>query len=123
MTAPDDSQLADLLDGYLSQLHAGQRPDRAALLREHPELAAPLKCIEALDGLVPPADSDFAPATQLFEDGPLSDADARNGTEAVPYSLPRDFGPYELLAEVGRGGWEWSTRRGKRRWTASWPSK
>ncbi len=85
-------------------LHAGQRPDRAALLREHPELAAPLKCIEALDGLVPPADSDFAPATQLFEDGPLSDADARNGTEAVPYSLPRDFGPYELLAEVGRGG-------------------
>ena len=53
MPSPDDSQLAEILNAYLSQLHAGQRPDREALLREHPDLAASLKCIEALDGLVP----------------------------------------------------------------------
>lgn len=115
MTPPDDSQLADLLDDYLSRLQAGQRPDRAALLREHPELAASLKCIEALEGLVPAAEeqfadsprpnplpegegNDFAPATEVLESGP------RNGAEAAAYNLPRDFGPYELLEEVGRGG-------------------
>ena len=101
---PDDSQLAEILNGYLSQLHAGQRPDRAALLREHPELAASLQCLEALEGLVPPAEDDFAPATEVLESGPRNGSEDPNGTEAVPYSLPRDFGPYELLEEVGRGG-------------------
>ena len=86
MTA-DDPQLADLLDNYLSQLHAGQRPDRAALLREHPGLAPTLKCLEALNGLVPAASDDFVEPPDPFDD-----------------SLPRDFGPYELLAEIGRGG-------------------
>ncbi len=93
MTTPDDPQLLELLDDYLSQLQAGKRPDRAALLREHPELAAPLKCLEALEGLAPaadhgymvPADSDLD--TELYED----------------QDLPRDFGPYQLWAEIGRG--------------------
>ena len=51
MTPPDDPQLLELLDDYLSKLQAGKRPDREALLREHPELAASLKCLEALEGL------------------------------------------------------------------------
>ncbi len=83
----DDPRLAELLDGYLSELHAGRRPDRVALLWEHPELAGPLKCLEALDGLVPVAEDDFVALPDPF-DG----------------SFPRDFGPYQLIAEIGRGG-------------------
>ncbi len=81
----DDPQRLDLLDDYLMQLQAGLRPDRAALLREHPELASSLKCIEALEGLAPPA----AEIDSLLADVP---------------EMPRNFGPYELLEEVGRGG-------------------
>jgi serine/threonine-protein kinase len=91
MNAVDDPELAELLDGYLSQLHAGGRPDRAALLREHPELAGPLKCLDALDGLTSHVPDDFAFLPEPLPD-PFDDC------------LPRDFGPYELLSEVGRGG-------------------
>jgi len=88
MNVPDESQLAELLDEYLSQLQAGKRPDRAALLQKHPELASSLKCLEALDGLVPEGTVDSDPDTLIYED----------------QNLPRAFGPYELLEEVGRGG-------------------
>ena len=85
---PDDPQLLELLDDYLSKLQAGKRSDRAALLAEHPELASSLKCLEALEGLAPAAGAD-------------SDLDL---PEIEEQDLPRDFGPYELLEEIGRGG-------------------
>ncbi len=88
MTPPDDPQLLKLLDDYLSQLQAGKRPDRAALLGEHPELAASLKCLEALECLAPTVGADSDLGTLEFEQ----------------QGLPREFGPYELLEEVGRGG-------------------
>jgi eukaryotic-like serine/threonine-protein kinase len=88
MIAPDDPHLLELLDDYLSQLQGGKRPDRAALLIEHPELAPSLKCLEALNGL--------APAEPIEIDLDVTIVGDR--------ALPRDFGPYELLAEVGRGG-------------------
>ena len=47
-----------IVDDYLSKLQAGKQPDRAALLREHPELASSLKCLEALEGLAPAAGCD-----------------------------------------------------------------
>ncbi|MEN6457472.1 MAG: serine/threonine-protein kinase [Thermoguttaceae bacterium] len=83
--APIDDKALDLLDAYLAQLQAGERPDRAALLGQHPELARSLDCLDALEMLAPPAvDESFTPAN----DG----------------ALPRDFGPYELIREIGRGG-------------------
>jgi len=88
MTPPDDPRLLELLDDYLSRLQAGKRPDRDALLREHPELAASLKCLEALEGLAPAGSTNSDLNTLVYED----------------QDLPRDFGPYELLEEVGRGG-------------------
>ena len=88
MTPPDDPELLGLLDDYLSKLQAGQHPDRAALLREHPELASSLKCLEALEGLAPAAGSEADLDSLLAEE----------------QELPRDFGPYELLEEIGRGG-------------------
>jgi serine/threonine-protein kinase len=88
MTPPDDPQLLELLDDYLSKLQAGQHPDRAALLRDNPELAPALKCLEALEGLAPAASTDADLDSLVCEE----------------QDLPREFGPYEILEEIGRGG-------------------
>ena len=77
---PDEHRLS-ILDAYLAELQAGGRPDRGALLREHPELASALECLDALEVLAPPVERDAATG-----------------------ELPRDFGPYELIREIGRGG-------------------
>ncbi len=90
---PDDQEALDLLDGYLARLQAGEAPDRNALLREHPELASALACLEALEGLAPPPES--------------ADTGHDDDTIDVPSAmgeLPRPFGQYELLGEIGRGG-------------------
>ncbi len=49
---PEENELK-ILDAYLAQLQAGERPDRGAVLREHPELASALDCLEALEKLGP----------------------------------------------------------------------
>ena len=89
---PDDPQAIELLDAYLTQVQAGGPADRAALLRQRPDLASALRCVEALDGLAPPQD---AP--------PLGDAPTFVSWSETD-RLPRPFGPYELLSEIGRGG-------------------
>ena len=85
MNDPCDPNTLELLDQYLAQLQAGLRPDRAALLDEHPELASALTCLEMLEGM----------ASLPLEDTPHP---------SIAAELPRDFGPYQLLAKVGRGG-------------------
>mgnify|MGYP000880642110 CR=1 FL=1 len=88
---PRDEAELEILDCYLAQLQAGEKPDRAALLHQHPELASALNCLEALEKLASPGKS------PRHNDG-ASDA---NPSFA---ELPRDFGPYELIREIGRGG-------------------
>ncbi len=88
---PDENAL-ELLDAYLARLQAGERPDRGPLLQECPELASAVDCLEALEMLAPPV-----AASEPASDG--SDADA-----VAPGRFPRDFGPYELVREIGRGG-------------------
>jgi eukaryotic-like serine/threonine-protein kinase len=85
--SPLDEYALKLLDGYLARLQAGEKPDRETLLQERPELASAIDCIEALEVLAPPARKPVA-----------GDATPSNA------GLPRDFGPYELLCEIGRGG-------------------
>ncbi|MEN6407095.1 MAG: serine/threonine-protein kinase [Thermoguttaceae bacterium] len=69
------------LDDYLAELQAGRRPSRAAILEKHPDLASALDCLDALEKLASPRETE--------DDLPR---------------LPRDFGPYELIREIGRGG-------------------
>jgi serine/threonine-protein kinase len=89
----DDPKALELLDDYTAQLQAGRRPDRAAFLREHPELASAIDCLEALECMAPlPATADF------------SDAATTEETAAEAALPPPNFGPYELLGEIGRGG-------------------
>jgi eukaryotic-like serine/threonine-protein kinase len=92
--SPLDEKALNVLDDYLARLQAGERPDRDALLCEHPELASALDCLDALEQLAPPARKE---ATH-------SGADADTSPTVDWGQLPRDFGPYELIREIGRGG-------------------
>ena len=82
------------LEAYLQQLQAGQKPDRESLLREHPELGPLLDCLEVLEGFAPPATQEVIGQATL---GPPS-------AEGEPARPPPDFGSYELIEEIGRGG-------------------
>ncbi len=89
---PLDEKALDALDGFLARLQAGEKPDRVAILREHPQWASALDCLEALEQLAPAAKNEPA-----IGDG---GADAA----ALAGAMPCDFGPYELVREIGRGG-------------------
>src|SRR5262245_45180499 len=80
----EDPRVAAVLQEYQAQLDGGRRPDRAALLARHPELAAVLA--EAMDGL------DF-----------LHCAVAR-AAEPIPGPEAGVLGDFRLIREVGRGG-------------------
>jgi len=82
-----------ILSAYLARLQAGERPDRRAILREHPELASTLECLEVLEKLGPKPE-DISPDGLPY------------GKDVLPAvgELPRAFGNYQLLSEIGRGG-------------------
>jgi serine/threonine-protein kinase len=100
MGEPEDQRTFDLLNGYLQRLHTGELPDRDKLVREHPDLAPALKCLDALEGVA----SDVFDNT-ISADGPdTSEFQDTHGWSPSSFGLPGDFGPYELLEEIGRGG-------------------
>ena len=88
----EDQEAFELLDDYLRQLQRGGRPDRRALLQEYPQLESALRCLDAMEDMAPPAESDMMDGDETLQLGPSAG------------EMPRDFGPYELVAEVGRGG-------------------
>jgi len=90
---PENQDALNLLDDYLVRLQAGQSPDRAALLEKCPELASALDCLDALEALAPPP-----PPDDTGGDHDTLDVEPALG------DLPRPFGQYELLSEIGRGG-------------------
>jgi len=87
----EDNRELDLLDEYLSRLQAGEALPRDEILRRHPELASVLDCLEALECLAPRSEE-----TSLLDDT----VEGRMDLGAAP----RDFGQYELISEIGRGG-------------------
>jgi serine/threonine-protein kinase len=104
------------LDEYLRELHAGRQPDRAAFLKQHPELADALNCIEALDQLIPAPPPSMNPPAVPENHPTLAHVRAESGPEpsADAVHIP-DFGDYELLEEIGRGGMGiiWKARQKK----------
>lgn len=73
------SELVRVLDEYLAELQAGQAPDKARLLADHPELARELEnCLAGIDFVHRAAKPEAATPTQL--------------------------GDFRILREVGRGG-------------------
>jgi serine/threonine-protein kinase len=87
---PEDPRFADLLDDYLRQVQAGSPPDREAFGRQHPEIVPYLDCLDGLERVFP----NFAQDTIA----------APAASEALPGTVAREFGSYELLGEIGRGG-------------------
>lgn len=87
---PDDAVAFAALDDYLQRLQRGELPDRDRLLAAHPELASALACLETLESLAPES-SEFEPDDESFDP---------TGADMPP----RQFGDYELLEIVGRGG-------------------
>lgn len=101
LPVPEEKSFA-ALDGFLQALHSGQRPDRTLFLAEHPELASFVDCLEALDELAPPPVE--RPIFFFDPDRTIDENAARQPPAADTLTAGADFGKYELLAEIGRGG-------------------
>ena len=84
----EDEELAHVLEGFLSGLEAGRRPNAQELIKQHPALAGRLKtCLASLQFLE-------QAAGELSAGRMVENAEPAGGT----------LGDYRLLREVGRGG-------------------
>ena len=109
MTAPADNGAEEapsfsVLNDYLERLHTGAAPPRAQLLAEHPELAPALDCLDALDRLAAPPSVHLAGPNDNPHDAVTIAAAPLASTAGSQPALLQDFGHYELLGELGRGG-------------------
>jgi serine/threonine-protein kinase len=100
-SGPDrEDLLAELLARLTDELRAGRLPDVGAIAREHPTLSAELRelwaAVQVAEGM----------AVALSEhDAPSTEASALPaGRVERAGDLPRDFGDFELIEELGRGG-------------------
>jgi eukaryotic-like serine/threonine-protein kinase len=106
-TADRDEQVDEAIAAYLEAAEAGRPPDREAFLASHPEFSAELRAFFA----------DHDQFQRIAEPLCLSvgirstQAEILAGAQTIP-ALPtspdehplRDFGDYELLSEIARGG-------------------
>lgn len=90
-----ESQLAEVLDEYVSAVHRNDGPRQDELLAAHPELKDFVDPLKSLDRMTP--DIDFA--ATLLEVFPTDVA-----TPSDDRLIIRKFGRFELLEELGRGG-------------------
>jgi eukaryotic-like serine/threonine-protein kinase len=101
----DDQRTIELLEQYVSALHAGDEHRCARILEENPELRAVAGCLDALESLAPPA---RLQTTRVADDAPTLRSDARSFAQTTDNGddsyILREFGKYELLDEIGRGG-------------------
>jgi serine/threonine-protein kinase len=95
-----DEQLAELLEYMTQQQRAGQPPDIEALTAKHPKFSAELRelwaAVQVAEGVAAGISRTSWPAVP-----PTIGLTQANG---APVDLPRDFGDFELRAELGRGG-------------------
>lgn len=93
MSATDDALLAELLDGMLSQRRENSAGSLEDLIAAHPHLARELRELWATVQI----------AEEFASFDSLATQDAAAPEPASPFT-PREFGDYELLEELGRGG-------------------
>jgi serine/threonine-protein kinase len=93
-----DERLAALLHQLGDQKSNGHPPALEDLCRQHPELADELRQLWATSELA----RFLASAPVISEPSTISSPASTNGSPSG--SLPRSFGDYELLEELGRGG-------------------
>jgi hypothetical protein len=97
-SSPDDPRVIHALEEYLTQLEAGQAPDRARFLAEHPEIADVLEeCLDSLD-LV------HAVRPQLHLGGNSFSKTLSCPGLLNPAGLSIPLGDFRPVREIGRGG-------------------
>lgn len=94
--ASRDERLAALLSQLDAERRSGRNPSIDLVARENPDLADELRQLWALDNIACLA-ARLTDSTASFPPAPVP-----NGVASV--QLPRSFGDYELLEEIGRGG-------------------
>src|SRR5262245_3421106 len=111
MATDRDERLASLIDRLTADARAGRSADLDAAARDHPDLAAELRELWAvaqfahLAHLARRPVPDKQPTTALPRTGPLTPSPAGAATTSGgAAALPREFGDFELLEELGRGG-------------------
>ncbi len=82
---PVDSELAAILESYLTALESGMPLDRATFLAQHPAYAARL--------------AEYLPWVEL-----LCQAGPREGVPGANPPMPARLGDFRVLGEIGRGG-------------------
>ena len=100
-----ESQLIEVLDQYVSALHRNDVPQQQKLLADHPGLRDFVDPIETLDRMTP--DVEFASALlDVFPDSPAAGlpSSGSEGDSSEASLTGRQFGRFELLEELGRGG-------------------
>jgi serine/threonine-protein kinase len=100
--AARDETLARLLADLTEQARGGRQPDVDAVARQHPELAKELHelwaAIQLAEALAQPS-----PQPTATVDLPPTNAAGQESGAGSVVMLPRTFGDYDLLEEVGRG--------------------
>jgi serine/threonine-protein kinase len=103
--AARDERLAALLDGLTAQARQGQAPDLEAAAAAHPDLAVELRQLWAAAQF---AEVFSRPQLRTETKGLRTESrrDALSPQSSVLSTevLPRSFGDYELLEEIGHGG-------------------
>lgn len=100
---PQDPLAQAALAAYLSERQAGRCPDRAALLAKYPALASVLASLE--EGFHLQGDCIVASASGPSGDAPTLPPDGLPaGSITFLPSSATQFGKYELLEIIGRGG-------------------
>jgi serine/threonine-protein kinase len=104
MTLDRDEQLASLLDQLAREERAGGSADLEATVRNHPELAAELRELWAVAQVAHVVRRPPAPPKGPGSTGPLTPWLGSDTTTHSAATLPREFGDFVLLEEIGRGG-------------------
>lgn len=97
-----EERLFALLDAYVESLRGGT-PENGALeppaelVEAFPELGQMLDCLDALESICPGVGA-AGDSEQTVASGSMAESPGRGS------GLPRRFGVYELLQEIGRGG-------------------
>ena len=114
-----DERFAEALDAYVSALQRGAGSEELQPLRErlseYPGCESLLGCVASLEQFAPPVagmpqppeagePSSLRNSPTLCSDEVESAQRPSSGSSALFESLPFDFGGYELLQELGRGG-------------------